>query len=460
MLSSFDVLLVDLQDLGCRIWSFITALRYVLEAAAKHSKAVWVLDRPNPARPPGRRADAARRLESFVGTGPLPMRHGLTMGELARWFVATVKNSTSIAASSEMQAGSPRPRLGYGWPLGERNWVLLQARTRRTCRWRAPMPHGDAGGHDAFRRPRHGADRSNSSARRQGVWLRRRRRAARMRALAPATVAAGLRAARMLVRADLPQGTPASCAAACDPRRGSLHYDRAAFRPWRRTALAFKAIRRRRSQTTRCGATSAGTNSSGGRSTSSTARRAAAEWVDLGGAAGRSRCADAAGRAAWSAARARSCFTGEFVQPNCRRSGERFVERGAEGGDFPRRRRPPTAGNGLLQRERFIAQTMGADRRRNRPFAGNAQCRASSSRPAARCADGLAALINGLEALQHLLVGGRLVHHPLQALGRIDTGQAGMRRARRRQRRAAGRPPARQAGPGDRRGRRWRPAWR
>src|SRR3974390_3026682 len=49
MMSTFDVLLVDLQDLGCRIYTFITTLRYVLEAAAKARKAVWGLDRPNPA---------------------------------------------------------------------------------------------------------------------------------------------------------------------------------------------------------------------------------------------------------------------------------------------------------------------------------------------------------------------------------------------------------------------------
>src|SRR5207248_7756441 len=48
MMDTFDVLLVDLQDLGCRVYTFITTLRYVLEAAAAHRKAVWVLDRPNP----------------------------------------------------------------------------------------------------------------------------------------------------------------------------------------------------------------------------------------------------------------------------------------------------------------------------------------------------------------------------------------------------------------------------
>src|SRR5436189_6073570 len=48
MMGTFDMILVDLQDLGCRIYTFITTLRYVLEAAARHRKAVWVLDRPNP----------------------------------------------------------------------------------------------------------------------------------------------------------------------------------------------------------------------------------------------------------------------------------------------------------------------------------------------------------------------------------------------------------------------------
>src|SRR5436189_503163 len=91
MMAAFDVLLVDLQDLGCRVYTFITTLRYVLEAAAAHRKAVWVLDRPNPI---GRAVEGTRLgpgWESFVGAGPLPMRHGLTMGELARWFVQTLQ---------------------------------------------------------------------------------------------------------------------------------------------------------------------------------------------------------------------------------------------------------------------------------------------------------------------------------------------------------------------------------
>jgi hypothetical protein len=92
----FDVLLVDLQDLGCRIYTFITTLRYVLEAAAKHGKAVWVLDRPNPAGRPVEGCCCAG-WESFVGAGPMPMRHGLTMGELGHWFIATLKLDVDCA---------------------------------------------------------------------------------------------------------------------------------------------------------------------------------------------------------------------------------------------------------------------------------------------------------------------------------------------------------------------------
>src|SRR5579863_9888822 len=67
MMDSFDVLLVDLQDLGCRIYTFITTLRYVLEAAAAARKAVWVLDRPNPAGRPVEGLTLRPGWESFVG---------------------------------------------------------------------------------------------------------------------------------------------------------------------------------------------------------------------------------------------------------------------------------------------------------------------------------------------------------------------------------------------------------
>jgi uncharacterized protein YbbC (DUF1343 family) len=117
MMRSFDVLLVDLQDLGCRIYTFITTLRYVLEAAARHGKAVWVLDRPNPAGRPVEGLRLRAGWESFVGAGPLPMRHGLTMGELAKWFVAMLKLDVDLQVVA-MEGWPPDP----GWPA-ERSWV-------------------------------------------------------------------------------------------------------------------------------------------------------------------------------------------------------------------------------------------------------------------------------------------------------------------------------------------------
>jgi len=122
MMDSFDVLLVDLQDLGCRIYTFITTLRYVLEAAAKHGKAVWVLDRPNPAGRPVEGLRLRDGWESFVGAGPLPMRHGLTLGELARWFVATLSLDVDCQVIT-LEGWAPGQAPGYGWPLGERTWI-------------------------------------------------------------------------------------------------------------------------------------------------------------------------------------------------------------------------------------------------------------------------------------------------------------------------------------------------
>ncbi len=122
MMQTFDVLLVDLQDLGCRIYTFVTTLRYVLEAAARHGKAVWVLDRPNPVGRPVEGLTLRPGWESFVGAGPLPMRHGLTLGELGRWFIATLKLDVDYRVI-EMAGWSPEAAPGFGWPLGERAWV-------------------------------------------------------------------------------------------------------------------------------------------------------------------------------------------------------------------------------------------------------------------------------------------------------------------------------------------------
>jgi len=122
MLEHCDVVLIDLQDLGCRIYTFITTLRYVLEAAARLGKAVWVLDRPNPAGRPIEGLSLRTGWESFVGAGEMPMRHGLTLGELAHWFVKRAGLELELQVIG-MQGWHPEQAPGWGWPIGERSWV-------------------------------------------------------------------------------------------------------------------------------------------------------------------------------------------------------------------------------------------------------------------------------------------------------------------------------------------------
>jgi len=122
MMSTFDTVLIDLQDLGCRIYTFVTTLRYVLEEAARYSKSVWVLERPNLAGRPIEGLRLRQGWESFVGAGALPMRHGLTLGELARWFVRTLRLDVDCQIVP-MEGWTPSRPPGYGWPLGERTWI-------------------------------------------------------------------------------------------------------------------------------------------------------------------------------------------------------------------------------------------------------------------------------------------------------------------------------------------------
>ncbi|MGH8249845.1 MAG: exo-beta-N-acetylmuramidase NamZ family protein [Steroidobacteraceae bacterium] len=122
MMAHFDVLLVDLQDLGCRVYTFATTLRYVLEAGAAAGKAVWVLDRPNPAGRPVEGLLLQEGWESFVGAGPMPMRHGRTLGELGEWFVRHLQLDLEYQ-SVAVEGWRPAQAPGYGWPSGERAWI-------------------------------------------------------------------------------------------------------------------------------------------------------------------------------------------------------------------------------------------------------------------------------------------------------------------------------------------------
>ncbi len=87
MLADVDTLVVDLQDIGCRVYTFMYTMAYAMQSAARLGKRVIVLDRPNPINGVDTEGNILEPgHESFVGLFPIPMRHGLTMGELARLF--------------------------------------------------------------------------------------------------------------------------------------------------------------------------------------------------------------------------------------------------------------------------------------------------------------------------------------------------------------------------------------
>ncbi|MBI4799224.1 MAG: DUF1343 domain-containing protein [Desulfarculus sp.] len=86
MLAGLDALLVDLVDVGCRVYTFFSTLAACLEQCAAAGVAVWVLDRPNPLGRGQEGPILAPELFSFVGVHAMPLRHGLSMGELARLY--------------------------------------------------------------------------------------------------------------------------------------------------------------------------------------------------------------------------------------------------------------------------------------------------------------------------------------------------------------------------------------
>jgi uncharacterized protein YbbC (DUF1343 family) len=238
MLDTFDVLLVDLQDLGCRIYTFITTLRYLLEAAARHGKTVWILDRPNPVGRPVEGLRLTAGWESFVGAGPLPMRHGLTMGELARWFVATLKLDVDCEVVT-MAGWQPDAAPGYGWPLNERSWInpspnapnLSMAR----CYAGTVMLEGTTLSEGrGTTRPLElfGAPDIDATALLQ-----------EMAKLAPHWLT-GCKLRPCWFEPTFHKHAGQLCQGIQIHVEDPAHYDHAAFRPWRLLALAFKALRR------------------------------------------------------------------------------------------------------------------------------------------------------------------------------------------------------------------------
>ncbi len=83
MLDSIDTLIIDLQDVGTRVYTYITTLSLCMEACEKKKKRVIVLDRPNPAGPLVEGYVLNKQWKSFVGHHPIPQRHSLTLGEIA-----------------------------------------------------------------------------------------------------------------------------------------------------------------------------------------------------------------------------------------------------------------------------------------------------------------------------------------------------------------------------------------
>lgn len=237
MMDTFDVLLVDLQDLGCRIYTFITTLRYVLEAAAKHGKTVWVLDRPNPAGRPVEGLSLRAGWESFVGAGPMPMRHGLTMGELGLWFIDLLKLDVDYKVI-EMQGWQPDAAPGHGWPLDQRSWIN-------------PSPNAP---NLSMARAYAGTVMLEGTTLSEGRGTTRplelfgapdidaRAILAEMRAFAPHWLA-GCTLREIWFEPTFHKHAGKLCNGI------QIHvdhpgYDHAAFKPWRLQALAFKAIRR------------------------------------------------------------------------------------------------------------------------------------------------------------------------------------------------------------------------
>ncbi|MEY4616048.1 MAG: hypothetical protein RJB66_1008 [Pseudomonadota bacterium] len=120
-LKLFDICLFDLQDVGTRIYTFLTTLRYMMEGCAKAKKALWILDRPNPAGRPIEGTLLREGWESFVGAGPFPMRHGMTLGECALWFKDFLKLDIDLKVI-KMQDYNPDAAPYFGWP-SELSWV-------------------------------------------------------------------------------------------------------------------------------------------------------------------------------------------------------------------------------------------------------------------------------------------------------------------------------------------------
>jgi len=241
MMGSADVFLFDLQDLGCRIYTFVTTLLYLLEEAARHGKEVWVLDRPNPAGRPVEGTLLVPGQESFVGAAPMPMRHGLTMGEMGHWFIAhfglDVEYRVVAMQGWEPDAGTGAIASGYGWPAS-RIWInpspnaasLNMARCYAGTVMLEGTTLSEGRGTTRPLEVLFGAPDVDA----RGVWKL-------MRRMAP-DWCEGARVRECWFEPTFHKYSGNLCNALMMHAEGP-DYDHGAFKPWRLQALAFKAIR-------------------------------------------------------------------------------------------------------------------------------------------------------------------------------------------------------------------------
>ncbi len=121
MMDHFDVLIFDLQDIGCRIYTFLTTLLYLQQACELAGKKLIVLDRPNPAGRIIEGLSLEDGWQSFVGAASIPMRHGMTLGEMALYFKETLTPRLDLQVV-KMKKYHPRRKHDFGW-VPSRPWV-------------------------------------------------------------------------------------------------------------------------------------------------------------------------------------------------------------------------------------------------------------------------------------------------------------------------------------------------
>ena len=169
MLAGIDTMVIDLQDVGARFYTYMTTMAYVMEEAARRRIAVVVLDRPNPIdgyQIEGPTLDASQL--GFTGYFPMPIRHGMTLGELARLFNGGEQDRRGPhrrrrCRTGTAKAGSTRP----GSP-----WINPSPNMRNLLQATLYPGYRRDRGHERIGRPRH---RHAVRAGRRAVDRRRRR---------------------------------------------------------------------------------------------------------------------------------------------------------------------------------------------------------------------------------------------------------------------------------------------